>query len=96
MAGGAAGGVGGVDEDMRVNGKKIRRNEPCVCGSGKKLKVCCLDVLLAEERRRRDRESTRGKGERDVHEHSARYGGAPYTHEVTPAAGQTSNEEDTE
>jgi hypothetical protein len=95
VASGAASGVGGSEQDVRVNGKKIGRNDPCVCGSGKKFKVCCLERLLAEERLRRDRESTRGKGERDVHEHAERYGGAPLTHEVTPAAGQTSNEEDT-
>ena len=30
MAGDAAGGVGGAEEDVRVNGKKIGRNDPCV------------------------------------------------------------------
>jgi preprotein translocase subunit SecA len=25
----------------RVGGKKIGRNEPCPCGSGKKYKHCC-------------------------------------------------------
>jgi SEC-C motif len=95
VAGGAAGGVGGADEDLRVNGKKIGRNEPCLCGSGKKFKVCCTEARLAEERQRRDRESTRGRGQRDVVEHSERYGGAPLTHEVTPAPGQTLNEENT-
>jgi hypothetical protein len=77
VAGGAAGGVGSAGEDVRVNGKKIRRNEPCVYGSGKKLKIGCLDMLLAEERLRRDRESTRGNGQRDLREHTARYGGGP-------------------
>ena len=26
----------------RRNGDKINRNDPCVCGSGKKYKKCCL------------------------------------------------------
>lgn len=26
----------------RVNGEKIGRNDPCICGSGKKYKKCCL------------------------------------------------------
>jgi preprotein translocase subunit SecA len=33
-----------VDEkktDPKFNGKKMRRNEPCYCGSGKKYKYCC-------------------------------------------------------
>jgi hypothetical protein len=77
VAGSAAGGVGSAGEDVRVNGKKIRRNEPCVYGSGKRLKIGCLDMLLAEERLRRDRESTRGNGQRDLREHTARYGGGP-------------------
>ena len=59
---------------MRVNGKKIGRNEPCVCGSGKKFKVCCMEAILAEERQRRDLERTRGKGQRDLDEHASRYG----------------------
>jgi hypothetical protein len=79
--GGAAGGVGGDEQDVRVNGKKIGRNDPCICGSGKKFKVCCLEKLAADERLRRDRDRTRGKGHRDVHEHVQRYGGAPYSHE---------------
>ena len=27
--------------DPKYNGKKISRNEPCPCGSGKKYKKCC-------------------------------------------------------
>jgi len=27
--------------DPKYNGKKISRNEPCLCGSGKKYKKCC-------------------------------------------------------
>ena len=56
-----------------MSGKKIGRNDPCVCGSGKKFKVCCNDVVLAEERQRWDRERTRGKAERDLDEHIGRY-----------------------
>jgi hypothetical protein len=48
--------VGDGDADVRVNGKKIGRNEPCLCGSGKKFKVCCMEARLAEERQRRDLE----------------------------------------
>jgi uncharacterized protein YecA (UPF0149 family) len=29
----------------RVRGKKIGRNDPCICGSGNKFKRCCLDKL---------------------------------------------------
>ena len=25
-----------------VTGKKVRRNDPCPCGSGKKYKKCCM------------------------------------------------------
>ena len=27
--------------DPKLVGKKMRRNEPCFCGSGKKYKHCC-------------------------------------------------------
>ena len=27
--------------DSNISGKKIGRNEPCLCGSGKKYKHCC-------------------------------------------------------
>ncbi len=75
----AASGVGGADQGVRVNGKKVGRNDPCVCGSGKKFKVCCIDVVLAEERQRRDLEQTRGKGQRDLDDHTGRYSvGAPW------------------
>jgi len=29
-----------------ISGKKIRRNEPCFCGSGKKYKFCCGNLAL--------------------------------------------------
>lgn len=29
-----------------VKGKKIGRNDPCPCGSGKKYKKCCIDVIF--------------------------------------------------
>ena len=32
---------------MIRNGKHIRRNEPCPCGSGKKAKRCCLPGIKA-------------------------------------------------
>ncbi len=43
----------------------------------RELKIGRLDALLAEERLRRDREGTRGNGQRDLREHTARYGGGP-------------------
>ena len=36
-----AGGSTKVKKKMRVGGKKIGRNDPCPCGSGKKYKHCC-------------------------------------------------------
>lgn len=33
-------------------GKKIGRNDPCPCGSGKKYKLCCLNKLSEEEIRK--------------------------------------------
>jgi yecA family protein len=33
----------GYDSPIRSGKKKIGRNDPCVCGSGKKYKKCCLD-----------------------------------------------------
>jgi len=41
MAQVAGGGGGGDKQRLRVGGKKIGRNEPCPCGSGKKYKRCC-------------------------------------------------------
>ena len=43
----AAQGGGGKTEDgkgvtVRRDGKKVGRNDPCPCGSGKKYKRCCL------------------------------------------------------
>ena len=29
-----------------ISGKKIRRNEPCFCGSGKKYKHCCGNLTI--------------------------------------------------
>jgi preprotein translocase subunit SecA len=37
----AAAGGGGTVETIRRQGRKIGRNEPCPCGSGKKFKKCC-------------------------------------------------------
>ena len=30
-----------IEIDPKYKGKKMRRNEPCFCGSGKKYKYCC-------------------------------------------------------
>ena len=35
---------------MRLNGQKIGRNDPCICGSGIKIKKC-HGALTAEQRR---------------------------------------------
>lgn len=31
----------GVPADVPVDAPKVRRNDPCPCGSGKKFKNCC-------------------------------------------------------
>ena len=38
----AASGSGGKVQTFRRTGKKVGRNDPCPCGSGKKYKQCCL------------------------------------------------------
>jgi preprotein translocase subunit SecA len=35
------GGQQPIQQTVRRNGRKIGRNEPCPCGSGKKYKKCC-------------------------------------------------------
>ncbi len=37
----AQGVAGGKKQRLKVGGKKIGRNDPCPCGSGKKYKYCC-------------------------------------------------------
>jgi preprotein translocase subunit SecA len=34
-------GGDGQKQKLKVGGKKIGRNDPCPCGSGKKYKHCC-------------------------------------------------------
>jgi len=41
MAQVAAGRTGGDRQRVKVTGRKIGRNDPCPCGSGKKYKKCC-------------------------------------------------------
>ena len=43
VAAGVAGGVagGGRPKPLKAAGKKVGRNDPCPCGSGKKFKKCC-------------------------------------------------------
>jgi preprotein translocase subunit SecA len=42
MAALASGGAGGgKQEPPKAAGKKVGRNDPCPCGSGKKYKKCC-------------------------------------------------------
>ena len=41
MARVAAGSTGSKKQQQRVAGKKVGRNDPCPCGSGKKYKHCC-------------------------------------------------------
>lgn len=36
-------------QPIRNTGKRVRRNEPCPCGSGKKAKNCCLPKIRAWE-----------------------------------------------
>jgi preprotein translocase subunit SecA len=33
--------TGGAKQPAKVAGKKVGRNDPCPCGSGKKYKHCC-------------------------------------------------------
>jgi len=39
----------------RVDYSKVRRNDPCPCGSGNKFKNCCIDK--AEKQTRADRDA---------------------------------------
>ncbi|MHC4297933.1 MAG: SEC-C metal-binding domain-containing protein [Planctomycetota bacterium] len=32
---------------MKIQSNKVKRNEPCPCGSGLKTKHCCLTKILA-------------------------------------------------
>jgi preprotein translocase subunit SecA len=41
MTYGRGGGEGGAKPQTVVKDKKIGRNDPCICGSGKKYKKCC-------------------------------------------------------
>jgi hypothetical protein len=46
-------GSAGLLEAIRASGTKIGRNDPCVCGSGKKYKKCCQEriaVALSQQR----------------------------------------------
>ena len=38
----AASGSGGKVQTFKRTGKKVGRNDPCPCGSGKKYKKCCM------------------------------------------------------
>ena len=38
----------------RVDYSKIRRNDPCPCGSGEKFKNCCIDKIEKKARADRD------------------------------------------
>jgi hypothetical protein len=38
--------------------KRIGRNDPCPCGSGRKYKLCCLEKDEATERERRAKEES--------------------------------------
>ena len=39
--GGSHGGEAGKQQTVRRDARKVGRNEPCPCGSGKKYKKCC-------------------------------------------------------
>ena len=41
VAAGVAGGGGVSSQQSKVSGRKVGRNDPCPCGSGKKYKKCC-------------------------------------------------------
>jgi len=45
----SAGGNGGKPAPQRRQGPKLRRNDPCWCGSGKKYKDCHMKSDMAGE-----------------------------------------------
>ena len=42
QGGAAADGAGGKVKTVRRDGRKVGRNDPCPCGSGRKYKKCCM------------------------------------------------------
>lgn len=50
---------------------KIGRNAPCLCGSGKKYKRCCLNISKQTDRHLRDYFSLKGKKAEEVVQHLA-------------------------
>ena len=46
---GASGGSAGSERQPARAAKKVGRNDPCPCGSGKKYKQCCLREGLSPE-----------------------------------------------
>ncbi len=34
----------GCSQPAKKNGAKVGRNDPCLCGSGKKYKKCCISL----------------------------------------------------
>ncbi len=39
-------------QPFEAKASKIGRNDPCVCGSGKKYKQCCLEIAKAQDLKR--------------------------------------------
>jgi hypothetical protein len=37
-----------LEEGLSASGKKLRRNTPCPCGSGRKFKKCCLNDMKSK------------------------------------------------
>jgi hypothetical protein len=68
--------------------KKIGRNSPCPCGSGKKFKKCCLD--LYDGSRQRKIEAARVPTlEESIAEASAIIHNLPQTREITNRVQET-------
>jgi hypothetical protein len=39
------------NEIVEIN-REVKRNDPCICGSGKKFKKCCMDMFIKRYRER--------------------------------------------
>ncbi len=51
-----------INEDVLCEKKKIGRNDPCPCGSGKKYKKCCLKKKEAEQEKKSAQTPRRNQG----------------------------------
>jgi hypothetical protein len=52
-------GPDGLLQAMAESGRQFRSDDPCVCGSGRRYKRCCMLTIRSAERRRRGRQAAR-------------------------------------